>query len=52
MKKEIEILINAWYQEWLKTNDPYQVDFEYGVIKLLPNINMTYDLQFSLWILL
>ncbi len=39
MDKTILQLANAYYKEWLKTNDPYEDDFFSELEALAPGIN-------------
>lgn len=45
MEKELEAVVNAYYKEWLKTNDPYEDDFE-GELKTL-GIDQWFTLNFN-----
>ncbi len=41
--KEIEIAVNAWYQEWLLSNDPFTEDFDNVLYRALPHIMFSHD---------
>lgn len=48
-KNIVEDIVNAYYQQWLLTNDPYTSDVDF---KDLVNVDMTLDINSNRWLLL
>lgn len=49
MSKDLENAVNAWYKQWLLTNDPFKEDFEDELYKVLPNHKFTLDINNNYW---
>jgi len=52
MKEEIEIAVNAWYNQWLLINDPFEEDFESELERTFPHLKFTLLPNQNQWILL